>query len=166
MIVSVKYHKYLKIILCQISAYSVKIRTCSQLSVVDNRTVSILLKQILSFPKKVQIFLSSFLCSVIFQKINKELNSTSSGPSTANRPSQLFFSKHLKIGSTLMRGHRLRSVYYITAQLLRSQYFLSPPSRVNGRESWRAASENRNLWRTVQKISRFVKTLGWQSRSR
>ena len=43
---------------------------------------------------------------------------------------------------------------------------LSPPSRVNGRESWRAASENRNLWRTVQKISRFVKTLGWQSRSR
>ena len=60
MIVSVKYHKYLKIILCQISAYSVKIRTCSQLSVVDTRTVSILLKQILSFPKKVKIFLLSF----------------------------------------------------------------------------------------------------------
>ena len=107
-----------------------------------------------------------FFCYVIFQRINKELKKTSSGPSTANRPSQLFFSKHLKIGSTLMRGHRLRSVYYITAQLFRSQYFLSPPSRVNGRESWRAASENRNLWRTVQKISRFVKTLGWQSRSR
>ena len=43
---------------------------------------------------------------------------------------------------------------------------LSPPSRVNGRESWRAASENKNLWGKVQNISRFVKTLGWQSRSR
>ena len=122
MIVSVKYHKYLKIILCQISAYSVKIRTCSQLSVVDTRTVSILLKQILSFLKKVSIFLLSFLCSVIFQKINKELTSTSSGPSTANRPSQLFFSKHLKIGSSLMRGHRLRSAHCIAAQFFRSRY--------------------------------------------